>query len=129
MYGLIPEFIGRLPVIGTLHRLDEPTLRAILTKPANALVPQYQKLMRLVDEVELVFTEDALTEIAHMALERKTGARALRTIIEEIMLDIMFDIPTRRDVARCIVEAESVRERKAPRLELRDDSEPQQKTA
>jgi ATP-dependent Clp protease ATP-binding subunit ClpX len=85
--------------------------------------------MRLVDDVDLVFTEDALTAIAHAALERKTGARALRTIIEEIMLDIMFDIPTRRDVARCVVGAESVLERKAPRLELRDDIEPQQKTA
>jgi ATP-dependent Clp protease ATP-binding subunit ClpX len=129
-YGMIPEFIGRLPVIGTLYRLDEAALRDILTKPANALVPQYQKLMRLVDDVELAFTDDALQAIAEQAIERKTGARALRTIIEEIMLDIMFDIPTRRDVARCLVTAECVRERKPPRLELRDDKpEPQQKTA
>jgi len=83
-----------------------------------------------VDDVELAFTDDALQAIAEQAIERKTGARALRTIIEEIMLDIMFDIPTRRDVARCLVTAECVRERKPPRLELRDDKpEPQQKTA
>jgi len=132
-FGLIPEFIGRLPVVATLHSLDHAALRAVLTEPRNALVRQYQKLMRLLDDVELVFEEEALDAIADEALRRKTGARALRTIIEEVMLDVMFEIPSRRDVARCIITPECVREGARPVLELRgegrhgDDRE--QKTA
>lgn len=129
-YGLIPEFIGRLPVIATLHSLDKQAMRAILTEPANALVKQYQKLLRLLDDVELVFTEEALDAIAEEALKRKTGARALRTIIEEIMLDVMFEIPSRRDVARCVVTEACVREGAAPELRLRgEDIDERPKTA
>ena len=101
-FGLIPEFIGRLPVIATLEQLDEDALIEILTKPKNALVKQYQKLLEL-DDVELEFEPDALVEIAKKAIERKTGARGLRSIIEGIMLDVMFDLPSRDDVAKCII--------------------------
>jgi ATP-dependent Clp protease ATP-binding subunit ClpX len=129
-FGMIPEFVGRLPVIATLHGLDRAALRAILTEPANALVRQYQKLMRLLDDVELVFTDEALDAIADEALRRKTGARALRSIIEDLMLDVMFDVPSRRDVAQCIITAECVREHAPPILRLRGETpSEQQKTA
>jgi ATP-dependent Clp protease ATP-binding subunit ClpX len=90
-FGLIPEFIGRLPIIASLEPLDEKALVEILTKPKNALVKQYRKMLEL-DDVELVFEDEALTEIAKKAIERKTGARGLRSIIEGIMLDVMFDL-------------------------------------
>jgi ATP-dependent Clp protease ATP-binding subunit ClpX len=129
-FGLIPEFVGRLPVIATLHSLDRAAMRAILTEPRNAVVRQYQKLMRMLDDVELVFEEEALDAIADEALARKTGARALRTIIEEIMLDVMFEVPSRRDVARCIITPECVRDGAPPVLHLRGEgSNEQQKTA
>jgi len=129
-FGMIPEFVGRLPVIATLHSLDKAAMRAILTEPANALVKQYQKLMRVLDDVELIFTDEALDAIAEEALKRKTGARALRTIIEGLMLDVMFDIPSRRDVAKCIVTEECVRDGAPPQLILRgEEAEGQQKTA
>ena len=129
-FGMIPEFIGRLPVVATLHSLDKQALRRILTEPANALVKQYQKLMRLLDDVELVFTDEALDAIAEEAMRRKTGARALRSIIEDIMLDVMFEIPSRRDVARCIITKECVTEGAPPKLVLRDEAAgEQQKTA
>ncbi|MGD9518521.1 MAG: ATP-dependent Clp protease ATP-binding subunit ClpX [Armatimonadota bacterium] len=130
-YGMIPEFVGRLPVVATLHSLDRAAMRAILTEPKNAVVRQYQKLMRLLDDVELVFEEEALDAIADEAIARKTGARALRTIIEEIMLDVMFEIPSRRDVAQCIVTEACVREGAPPLLRLRGEcsDEQQQKTA
>ncbi len=129
-FGMIPEFIGRLPVIATLHSLDKEALRRILTEPANALVKQYQKLMRLIDNVELIFTDDALDAIAEEALKRKTGARALRTIIEEVMLNVMFEVPARRDVGRCIVTAECVKDGAPPKLIPRDElQDRQQKSA
>ncbi len=108
-YGLIPEFIGRLPVIASLQPLDEDALMEILTKPKNALTKQYEKLLQM-DNVELEFEEEALQEIAKSAMERKTGARGLRSIIETIMLDIMFDLPSRDDIAKCIITKETVTE-------------------
>jgi ATP-dependent Clp protease ATP-binding subunit ClpX len=127
-YGMIPEFIGRLPTIAALHSLDVSALKRILVEPKNALLKQYQKTMRLLDEVELVVTEDAFDAIAEEALRRNTGARALRTVLEEIMLDVMFDVPSRTDVARCIIDGDSVREHTPPRLELVDEVS-QKKTA
>ena len=114
-FGLIPEFIGRLPIISTLDALDEGALIQILTKPKNALVKQYEKLLAL-DDVELVFEDDALEEIAKLAIQRKTGARGLRSIIEGIMLDVMFDLPSRDDVSRCVVRKEHVLEHTDPDL-------------
>ncbi|PLR75520.1 ATP-dependent Clp protease ATP-binding subunit ClpX [Bacillus sp. V3-13] len=118
-FGLIPEFIGRLPVIASLEQLDEDALIEILTKPKNALVKQYQKMLEL-DDVELEFEEGALKEIAKKAIERKTGARGLRSIIEGIMLDVMFDLPSRDDIEKCIITAETVTENSLPKLILSD---------
>ncbi len=120
-FGLIPEFIGRLPVIASLEQLDEAALIEILTKPKNALVKQYQKMLEI-DEVELEFEEDALKEIAKKAIERKTGARGLRSIIEGIMLDVMFDLPSRNDIAKCIITKETVIDNSVPKLILEDGS-------
>ncbi|MCW3094794.1 MAG: Clp protease ATP-binding protein [Chthonomonadaceae bacterium] len=114
-YGLIPEFIGRLPVVATLDALDEAALIQILTEPKNALVKQYAKFFEY-DGVELEFKDEALQLIAREAIQRKTGARALRTIIEEVMLDIMYELPSMRDIQRCIIEEETVRDRKEPVL-------------
>jgi ATP-dependent Clp protease ATP-binding subunit ClpX len=118
-FGLIPEFIGRLPVIASLTPLDEEALVEILTKPKNALVKQYQKMLEL-DDVELEFEEDALIEISKKAIERKTGARGLRSIIEAIMLDVMYDLPSRDDIAKCIITKETVTENSVPKLLLKD---------
>ena len=118
-FGLIPEFIGRLPVIASLEQLDEDALIEILTKPKNALVKQYQKMLEL-DGVELEFEEGALKEIAKKAIERKTGARGLRSIIEGIMLDVMFDLPSRDDISKCIITKETVAENSIPKLVLED---------
>ena len=101
-FGLIPEFIGRMPIIVTLDQLDEQALYAILTEPKNALTKQYKYLFDL-DGVQLVFEKDALLEIAKLAIERKTGARGLRAILENVMLDIMYDLPSRKDVTQCII--------------------------
>jgi ATP-dependent Clp protease ATP-binding subunit ClpX len=120
-FGLIPEFIGRLPVIASLATLDEDALIEILTKPKNALVKQYQKMLEL-DDVELEFEEDALKEIAKKAIERKTGARGLRSIIEGIMLDVMFDLPSREDITKCIITKETVVDNGVPKLILKDGS-------
>lgn len=106
-YGLIPEFIGRIPVVGSLEPLDEKALVEILTKPKNALVKQYVKLFQI-DDVELEFEEEALVEIAKRAIERKTGARGLRSIIESIMLDVMFELPSREDIEKCIITKDTV---------------------
>jgi len=114
-YGLIPEFIGRLPVVAVLDPLDEHALVRILVEPRNALTKQYQRIFAL-DGVDLVFTDDGLTAIASEAMRRGTGARALRTIIEEIMLDIMYEVPSRKDVKKCIVTAETVLKRESPTL-------------
>jgi len=122
-FGLIPEFIGRLPVMATLEPLDQHALRRILTEPRNALVKQYQKIMSLLDNVELAFDEDALDEIATMAREmskkRSTGARALRTIIEGLMLDVMFEVPSAGDVAECRITKACVRGEEPPQLQRR----------
>ncbi len=119
-YGLIPEFIGRIPVIGSLTPLDEDALIEILTKPKNALVKQYQKLFEI-DNVELEFEQDALEEIAKKAIERKTGARGLRSIIEGIIVDVMFDLPSREDVEKCVITKDTViQENGTPKLIFRD---------
>lgn len=127
-FGLIPEFIGRLPVIATLEQLDESALIEILTKPKNALVKQYQKLLEL-DDIELEFESEALVEIAKKAIERKTGARGLRSIIEGIILDVMFDLPSRDDVAKCIITAEAIKEDGSPKLVLKDGTTVQGQSA
>jgi len=114
-YGLIPEFIGRLPIVATLESLDEDALVKILTEPKNALVKQYAKFFEY-DGVELVFSEGAVREIAREAMQRNTGARALRTIIEEVMLNIMYEIPSAKDVKKCLIEEETVRDRLDPTL-------------
>ncbi|MER2173438.1 MAG: ATP-dependent protease ATP-binding subunit ClpX [Carnobacterium sp.] len=106
-FGLIPEFIGRLPVMAALEKLTEDDLVHILTKPKNALVKQYKKLLAL-DEVELEFEDDSLTEIAKKAIERNTGARGLRSIIESIMLEIMFDLPSRPEIVKCVITKDTV---------------------
>jgi ATP-dependent Clp protease ATP-binding subunit ClpX len=99
-FGLIPEFVGRMPIIVTLENLDENALMRILTEPKNALTKQYQRLFEM-DGVELSFDEEALRAVAKKAIERKTGARGLRAILEDVMLDIMYDIPSRDDIGYC----------------------------
>ncbi|MBM7644740.1 ATP-dependent Clp protease ATP-binding subunit ClpX [Scopulibacillus daqui] len=118
-FGLIPEFIGRLPVVTSLEQLDEDALVDILTRPKNALVKQYKKLLEL-DNVELEFTDEALRDIAKKAIERKTGARGLRSIIESIMLDVMYELPSRDDIEKCIITRETVLNKIAPTLILDD---------
>ncbi len=112
-FGLIPEFIGRLPIVTTLDSLDEEALVKILVEPKNALVKQYTKFFEY-DGVELQFTDGALKQIAHEAMKRSTGARALRTIIEEVMLNIMYEIPSSTDIKRCVIEEDTVRDRIDP---------------
>ena len=106
-FGLIPEFIGRLPVVSAVHQLRRDDLVRILTEPKNALVRQYQRFFGY-DTIELVFTDDALWEIADRALERETGARGLRSIIEGALLDVMFELPSRRDVTKCVITRETI---------------------
>ncbi len=117
-YGLIPEFVGRLPVTVTLDELDEDTMIKILTEPKNAIVKQYKKFFEL-DKVELIFTPEALQETARKALKQKTGARGLRTIIEDVLLDIMYEIPSRQDIRRCRISDKVIRKEEAPTLEPR----------
>ena len=112
-FGLIPEFVGRLPVIATLEDLDVPALVQILVEPKNALVKQYRKLFEM-EEVDLTFTDEALTAIAKKAIERKTGARGLRSIIEAILLDTMFDLPSMEGVSEVVVDKDVVEGRKEP---------------
>ena len=120
-FGLIPEFIGRLPVIASLEELDEKALVEILTKPKNALVRQFQKLFEY-DGVQLEFEDDAIDEIAKEAIKRQTGARGLRSIIEQTMLEVMYDIPASSDVKKCIVTKASVTRGGRPVLVLADGS-------
>jgi ATP-dependent Clp protease ATP-binding subunit ClpX len=108
-YGLIPEFVGRLPVVVSVEPIDQQIMTRILTEPKNALVKQFQKLFE-VDGVELVFTEEAMAKVAELAMDRKTGARGLRTIIEEALLDIMYEIPSRPEIRRCVITSEALRE-------------------
>ena len=114
-FGLIPEFVGRLPVIATLEDLDEEALVTILTQPKNALVKQYQRLFEL-EDVQLSFTDDALQSIAKRAIQRKTGARGLRSILEDILLDTMFELPGQSDVSEVVVNYEAVTAGAAPLL-------------
>ena len=106
-FGLIPEFIGRLPVISAVHPLGRDDLVQILLEPKNALVKQYQRFFSF-DSCELVFTDDSLWAIADKALERETGARGLRSIIENALLDVMFELPSRGDVAKCVINRETI---------------------
>jgi ATP-dependent Clp protease ATP-binding subunit ClpX len=119
-YGLIPEFVGRLPVISTLEPLDEEALVRILSEPKNALVKQYQKLLEM-DNVKLEFDSEALEAIAKEAIKRNTGARGLRAIIEGIMLDVMFEVPSRDDVGSCTVTKDVVLNKLAPELKKKDN--------
>jgi len=114
-YGLIPEFVGRLPVIVTLEALDEKALVRILTEPKNALVKQYQKFFEL-DGINLEFKEDALGNIAREAMQRDTGARGLRSIIEDIMLDVMYELPSRDDISKCTITKDVVSKKEQPIL-------------
>lgn len=119
-FGLIPEFVGRLPIIATLRELDREALINIVTKPKNALTKQYKKLLEL-DGVELEFEQEALNAIVEKAIERNTGARGLRSIIEDIMRDIMFDVPTNEKIEKCIITKETVDKKSAPKLIINEN--------
>jgi ATP-dependent Clp protease ATP-binding subunit ClpX len=114
-YGLIPEFIGRLPVIATLNELTQDELIRILVEPKDSIIRQYKKLFEL-EKVKLKFTDGALKAVAKLSAERKSGARGLRSILENIMLDIMYDIPSRPDVKECVISEEVVVNREQPIL-------------
>ncbi|WP_426457174.1 ATP-dependent Clp protease ATP-binding subunit ClpX [Staphylococcus cohnii] len=114
-YGLIPEFIGRVPIVANLETLDVDALKNILTQPKNALVKQYTKMLEL-DDVELEFTDEALSAISNKAIERKTGARGLRSIIEEALIDIMYDVPSSDGVVKVVITEETINEEKDPEL-------------
>ena len=115
-FGLIPEFVGRLPIVATLEELDRQALIDIVTKPKNALVKQYKKLLKM-DNVDLEFEPEALELIVDKAIERKTGARGLRSIIEEIMRDIMFEIPSNPNIEKCIITRATVLDNAGPKIE------------
>ncbi|HDE4440129.1 TPA: ATP-dependent Clp protease ATP-binding subunit ClpX [Staphylococcus aureus] len=114
-YGLIPEFIGRVPIVANLETLDVTALKNILTQPKNALVKQYTKMLEL-DDVDLEFTEESLSAISEKAIERKTGARGLRSIIEESLIDIMFDVPSNENVTKVVITAQTINEETEPEL-------------
>ncbi len=122
-FGMIPEFVGRLPIVATLDELTREALIEIVTKPKNALVKQYKKLVEI-DGVELEFQQEALEVIVDKAIERKTGARGLRSIIEEIMRDVMYDIPSNRKIAKCIITKETVSENQKPTLIIDENKKP-----
>ena len=126
-YGMIPEFVGRLPVIVALHQLDKEALLRILTEPKNALIKQYTKLFEM-DDVLLEFEPDALEVIVDKAMERNTGARGLRSILEELMLDVMFDIPSRNDVEKCIISRDTVFNNCTPALVINSAKKSLKKT-
>ena len=121
-FGLIPEFVGRLPIITTLKELDKEALIRILTEPKNSLVKQYKKLLQY-DNVELEFSKEALEAIVNKAMERKTGARGLRSIVEEIMRDIMFEIPSNNKIEKCIITKETVENNEPPKLIINTNRE------
>jgi ATP-dependent Clp protease ATP-binding subunit ClpX len=127
-FGLIPEFIGRLPLIASVNKLDQAALMQILTEPRNALIKQYQKLFEL-DGVELEFTTDAIEAIADKAMERGTGARGLRAIIEEVLLNVMYDVPSREDIGKVVVTGEVVSDNVNPTLVPREDEPKKKKSA
>ena len=114
-FGLIPEFVGRIPVVATLDNLDEEALIRVLTEPKNALTKQYQRIFEL-DGVVLEFKEEALQEVAKEAIKRNTGARGLRSILEQAMLEVMYEIPSRDDVKKCVITAESIADQEPPLL-------------
>ncbi|GAB4390266.1 MAG: ATP-dependent Clp protease ATP-binding subunit ClpX [Thermodesulfovibrionales bacterium] len=114
-YGLIPEFVGRMPVVATLEELDEDSLVRILTEPKNSLVKQYQKLLSF-DDVRLKFTEPALRAVARKAIGRKSGARGLRAILEEVMLDVMYDIPSQKGIKECLINEDVIEKKSKPVL-------------
>jgi ATP-dependent Clp protease ATP-binding subunit ClpX len=119
-FGLIPEFVGRLPVTGVVHNLDQDALMRILVEPKNALIKQYQKFFHF-DDVELAFADDALESIAEEALKRGTGARGLRAILEEVLLEVMYELPSRTDVTKCVVDRDVVLHKVAPTLISEDE--------
>ncbi len=131
-YGMIPEFVGRLPIMVSVEPLDKEALMRVMTDPKNALIKQYQKFLSM-DQVELVFTDDALAQAAEMALRLKTGARGLRTVIESILLDVMYEVPSRHDVRKCVIDAAVIRREKKATLLTRANIpipvEPEKKTA
>jgi ATP-dependent Clp protease ATP-binding subunit ClpX len=118
-YGMIPEFVGRLPVVTSVHKLDRAALVRILVEPRNALIKQYQRLMEL-DGVELVFEDDAVEAIADQAILRGTGARGLRAIMEEVLMSVMYEVPSHSDVGTVVITGEVVREHVLPTLVPRD---------
>lgn len=126
-YGLIPEFVGRLPVLATLEELDETALVRILTEPKNAITKQYQKLFEM-EEIELEFRDDALAAVAQKAMERKTGARGLRTIMENVLLDSMYDLPSMDNVSKVVIDSAVIRGEAEPYL-MYENSEPAKRTA
>src|SRR5205085_2350071 len=119
-FGLIPEFVGRLPVIGAVNNLDKEALVRILVEPRNALVKQFKKAFEL-DSVELEFSDDALEAVAEQALLRGTGARGLRAILEEVLLEVSFDLPSRDDVGKCVIDRKVVLEKVNPTPVPRSD--------
>ncbi len=121
-YGLIPEFIGRLPITTSVNQLDKDSLIEILTKPKNAIIKQFKKMFEL-DEVELVFTDDSLEAMADLALKRKTGARGLRSIIEKLLLDEMYESPSRKDITKIIIDKENVIDDIAPKMVLKESKD------
>lgn len=127
-YGLIPEFVGRMPIVVTLNALDETALVRVLTEPKNALIKQYQRMFSM-DGVELVFTKEAIERVAKEAEERKTGARALRSIIEEAILDVMFEIPSVENVQKCIVTEEVIEKKAEPTLIYKEAEDKEEKKA
>ena len=127
-FGLIPELVGRLPVVGTLDSLDEDSLIRILTEPKNAITKQYARFMEM-EGVKLDFTEDALRAIAQLAIARGTGARGLRAVIEEAMLEVMYDIPSRSDVIGCTISKECIQNSAPPLLTFRGEREKRRKEA
>jgi ATP-dependent Clp protease ATP-binding subunit ClpX len=127
-YGLIPEFIGRMPVQVTLDQLEIEDMVKIMTEPRNALVKQYQKFF-LMDEIELEFTDEALKAIAEKALERNTGARGLRSVVENTVLDIMYDLPSRPEIQKCVITKEVIENNSEPILEIEDEIEEQEESA
>jgi ATP-dependent Clp protease ATP-binding subunit ClpX len=114
-YGMIPEFVGRLPIMVSVEPLDKQALIRVLTEPKNALLKQFQKFLAM-DKVDLVFTDDALAQAAETAIQLKTGARGLRTIIESVLLDVMYEVPSRHDVRKCVIDGAVIRREKKPVL-------------
>src|SRR5439155_11670462 len=120
-FGLIPEFVGRLPVVGAVSNLDKEALVRILVEPKNAVIKQYKRMFEL-DNVELEFSDDALEAVAEQALLRGTGARGLRAILEEVLLNVMYDLPSRSDVGKCVIDRDVVEDKVNPTLVPRSES-------